>query len=383
VGLLEKKIEFLEAKDELLEKKVRELEEGLQSEYVQRVKLEAETKMLRAQLSQQALPEDRVLSGSNWVPAPAEGLPVSTYPVSNQIYTPALQYDDAEASQHLYSVTADPMWNVPMGFDQPSQSLIKPATPWGPFQMPMSPPSRYDFDILNTPVYVNTTCWQSQPSTAIWQSGTRLKAPVAPIDHLLMSVIESQRLLVSADGTGQLLGRSIPAVHALIGHPSPARLPPTLAKIMARYAAVLSNRGFASIPERLASFVAMYGFVRWQISPTAATYNALHDWQRPQPSQFDVPHPAWMDFPPWPKFRDRIIGDQARYDNAEFHHDYVTNLSVNFPHNPMDSVVVLNGQIKVSEIMERHVGNSRNASMRRPFAEKYPELRDVCRFEEV
>jgi hypothetical protein len=46
-------------------------------------------------------------------------------------------------------------------------------------------------------------------------------------------------------------------------------------------------------------------------------------------------------------------------------------------------VVVLNGQIKVSEIMERHVGNSRNASMRRPFAEKYPELRDVCRFEEV
>lgn len=152
---------------------------------------------------------------------------------------------------------------------------------------------------------------------------------------------------------------------------------------MARYSAVLSNRGFALIPEKLASFMCMYRFIQWQISPTYQTYKALHDWQAPQPSQLTVAHPAWMDLPPWPKFREKVINNQDRYDNDEFQSLYASNLSVNFNYDPMKALVFVDGQIMVSQMMDTHLSDLANMSMKRPFAEKYPEFRDVCRFDEI
>ncbi|TVY55444.1 hypothetical protein LCER1_G005421 [Lachnellula cervina] len=133
---------------------------------------------------------------------------------------------------------------------------------------------------------------------------------------------------------------------------------------MARYSAILSYRGFPLIPEKLASFMCMYRFVQWQISPTYETYKRLHDWQTPRPSQIIIPHPAWMDLPPWGKFREKVIENQARYDNLEFQNDYASNFSV-------------------SPLMDRHLSDISNMSMKKPFADKYPEFQDVCRFEEV
>ena len=90
-----------------------------------------------------------------------------------------------------------------------------------------------------------------------------------------------------------------------------------------------------------------------------------------------------MDLPPWPKFRERLIENQDRYGNDEFQNDYATNLCVNFPYDPMKALIFEEGQIKVSKMMERHLSNLTNMSMKRPFADKYPEFRDVCRFEEM
>jgi hypothetical protein len=89
-----------------------------------------------------------------------------------------------------------------------------------------------------------------------------------------------------------------------------------------------------------------------------------------------------MDLPPWGKFREKIIENQDRYGNVEFQNDYATNLSVNFP-DPMQALIFEDGQIKVSITLDRHLSNIANMSMKKPFADKYPEFRDVCRFDEV
>lgn len=204
----------------------------------------------------------------------------------------------------------------------------------------------------------------------------------------MMSVIHSQRhLAITASITDeQLLGPSFPSVHLLFNQPGPPeKKPSTLTEVMERYSAVLSNRGFALIPEKLASFMCMYRFVQWQISPTYQTYQRLHEWQAPLPSQLIIPHPAWMDLPPWGKFREKVIENQDRYDTLEFQNDYASNLSVNFPFEPMEALVFEEGEgrIRVSEVLDGHLGEIGNMSMKRPFADKYPEFKDVCRFDEI
>lgn len=90
-----------------------------------------------------------------------------------------------------------------------------------------------------------------------------------------------------------------------------------------------------------------------------------------------------MDLPPWPKFREKVINNQDRYDNDEFQSLYASNLSVNFNYDPMKALVFVDGQIMVSQMMDTHLSDLANMSMKRPFAEKYPEFRDVCRFDEI
>jgi hypothetical protein len=152
---------------------------------------------------------------------------------------------------------------------------------------------------------------------------------------------------------------------------------------MSRYSAVLSGRGFAHIPEKLASFMAMYRFVQWQIAPNYNTYQALYDWQAPRPSQLLFPHPAWMDLPPWPKFRDKIIENQHIYGTPEFQLCYVSNFTINWPHDPLQALVFKDGHITISPKLERHISTLEPMSMKKAFADKYPEFRDVCIFSDV
>lgn len=91
-----------------------------------------------------------------------------------------------------------------------------------------------------------------------------------------------------------------------------------------------------------------------------------------------------MDLPPWPKFREKIIENQARYDTPEFQHDYVTNVSANFPYDPMESFVFESNQVlRVSKVMENHLRDPSNFSMKKAFGDKYPEFREVCRIDEI
>lgn len=399
---------------------MKELEAGHRASSMDRVlkrnkELEREVAQLQAQVaasSQQPSsargsigPEDGVgmARPGEWIPEPqmSTGWQAHTAVTSNpqQHGFPTASANIFESEDGLPSTAPGltsviPVWEDPTVFGNTSQALAQPTPAWAPFHPAFSQPSRFAdlqpagfTELVNQPGYQTTTCWQQQPSIYAWQISTKLKAPVTLVDQLMFSVIHSQRhLALHSDATGEdLLGPSFPPVHILFNHQAPVttKPPSNITEVMSRYSEVLSNRGFALIPEKLASFMCMYRFVQWQISPTYQTYQKLHDWQAPRPSQLVVPHPAWMDLPPWGKVREMMIENQDRYDNPEFQNDYASNLSVNFPHDPMKALIFEDGQIMVSPLMERHLSDINNMSMKKPFADKYPEFRDACRFEEL
>lgn len=240
-------------------------------------------------------------------------------------------------------------------------------------------------DVVNHQPY-SSTCWQNQPQTYAWQMSTKLKSPVTCLDQLIHSVIHAQRHLFASSEASreELVGPSFPSVHVLFNQPGPPeKIPSEMTKFMEKYATVLSHRPFPMIPEKLASFMCMYRFIQWQISPTYESYNNLYEWQTPRPSQLTIPHPAWMDLPPWGKFRDRIIEGQDKYDTPEFQLDYSTNFTVNFPFDPMKTLIFDNGRMLISPVLEKHLSDISHMSMKKAFGDKYPEFRDVCRIDAV
>ena len=319
---------------------MQELEQGGRSSSMERViqrnrELEEEIEALRAQVAahqtpggqSQApdIPEELLIPQKvtlDWMPAEqsqwtemdvnttmassAAGYPATMAPSYPPTST-SMGYDD-ERSQQMYTPSAIPIWDDPTVFgSQASQSLTKPVPVWTPFHPAFSQPSRFadlqpsgfEEAINNQTVYNTTTCWQAQPSIYAWQISTKLKTPITHVDQLMFSVIHSQRHLArTTDVSGEdLIGQAFPSVHLLFNQPGPAdKKPSSLNEVMDRYSAVLSRRGFNLIPEKLASFMCMYRFVQWQVSPNFGTYQALHGWQAPRPSQLMVPHPAWYDY---------------------------------------------------------------------------------------
>jgi hypothetical protein len=296
---------------ENLERKVRELEQGTQAGSMERVlarnrELEDEIENLRSQISvhrspvtappnSREIPEEMLIPqkvelewmpGSNptWAPSTlpshipalqAESAVSSPYTNDSPVYSTAPMSkndygEDEEAAQQMYTQEAQaiPIWDDPMIFGPQatqSQSLTKPAA-WTPFHPAFSQPSRFAdlqqdgfADVINNPSFGSSTSWQSQPSIYAWQISTKLKAPTTQVDHLMMSVIHSQRhLAITSSLSGEdLVGPDFPPVHCLFDQPGPAKPPTTLTEVMARYAQVLSSRGFALIPEKLASFMCM------------------------------------------------------------------------------------------------------------------------------
>jgi hypothetical protein len=409
---------------ENLEKKVKELEQirrpdGVERTILRNKELEAEVAELRERLKRKTILSHASLAQSmtdelliprkqsiDWMgqaPTPS-GWPQSSpalqvsmkaepgveHYADNPLYSSTNSFDE-EASQ-LFTSQATPAWNEAAVFGP--QAPSKPCLEWTLSHPTFSQPSQFAtlqpegfLDVINPGSFggssTQTTCWQSQPSTYTWQIPIKLKAPSTIVDHLMLRVIHYQRDLALNGAVGEeLIGPDFPSVQILFNREVDPSQSSTLSEVMDRYSQLLSNRGFAEVPEKLGSFMCMYRFVQWQISPTSETFHRLHAWQAPEQSQLEIPHPAWMDLPPWGSFRDKVIRNQARYDNVTFQSDYAANLSVNFP-DASGAVVCEDGQLKISRALFNHIGDLANMSMKKPFAEKYPEFRDVCRFDEV
>ncbi len=130
----------------------------------------------------------------------------------------------------------------------------------------------------------------------------------------------------------------------------------------------------------------MFLIMRWQISPTQENYDRLPDWAAPRASQLFTSHPAWIDHLPWPKMRDRLVRDYNPRDYLfdNFFIPYTTTLSLNWPYEPTDTLLMSspeNGSedVLINPVFERHLRRLENWSLGPMFAMAFPKLQDTYR----
>ena len=75
----------------------------------------------------------------------------------------------------------------------------------------------------------------------------------------------------------------------------------------------------------------MFLFMRYTLSPTPSNHDRLPHWFQPRPSQLLTPHPAWVDYLPWPRMRDTMTQIYPQVPFDEFFIPYTTTVSLNWP----------------------------------------------------
>lgn len=125
----------------------------------------------------------------------------------------------------------------------------------------------------------------------------------------------------------------------------------------------------------------MFLIMRWQISPTEETYSRLPSWVTPRPSQLFTPHPAWIDHLPWPLMRDKLVQVFHMIPFDEFFIPYTTTISLNWPYEPMDTLLTIQGsdELGINPVFERHLRDLGNWSLGPAFAKAHPILAETVR----
>lgn len=126
-----------------------------------------------------------------------------------------------------------------------------------------------------------------------------------------------------------------------------------------------------TLPEQIAMLYVMSSIIRWQISPTESNYDSMPEWLRPTLSQLTEPHPGWLDFVVWPKARERMCR-QSKYHNRHSIMSKVCDesLSINWPHDPSDMILQVNGtEWVLNPIFDRHIKSIENWTVGRRISE--------------
>ncbi len=84
----------------------------------------------------------------------------------------------------------------------------------------------------------------------------------------------------------------------------------------------------------------------------------------------------------WGPLRDFVIMHQQRYETEEFKFLYMVSLDINWPHGDTNILASEGGVIRVTDVFARHVAELSNWSLGSPFRERFPELKDLCKFKE-
>ncbi|KAK2795693.1 hypothetical protein FQN52_003542 [Onygenales sp. PD_12] len=203
--------------------------------------------------------------------------------------------------------------------------------------------------------------------------------PTCPMDAILLDFLHT-RQREAADGTSKqvLVGPPYPSVSSLL-NPAKSAYSHPLSKV---FTDILSKfPGISNLPEQVAVLYVMFLLMRWQIYPTQQNYDRLPEWLAPRISQIMTPHPAWMDYLPWPRMRDRMVASSSEYDFQNWFIPYTTTLSINWPYEPTDTLLTTaeSDELIINPVFERHLRNLNNWSLGPAFARAYPGLVDTTR----
>jgi hypothetical protein len=199
------------------------------------------------------------------------------------------------------------------------------------------------------------------------------------MDIILLDFLHTrQREVAEGVSKQRLVGPPYPSVSSLL-NPAKSAFSHPLSEVFSDIMSKFPD--IDTVPERVAVVYVMFILMRWQIYSTQENYDRLPDWLRPGASQLTIPHPAWMDYLPWPRMRDRMISAPADYDFSNWLIPYTTELSVNWPYEASSALLSTNesGELVINPVFEQHIRNLINWSLGPAFAKTHPGLADTTR----
>ncbi|EXJ92539.1 hypothetical protein A1O3_01091 [Capronia epimyces CBS 606.96] len=222
---------------------------------------------------------------------------------------------------------------------------------------------------------------EQSPPLPPWTALPKNVPPTCPLDGLLSNFLQSRRREANvnqASNANPLLNpTSYPSVSLLLNPAGGHQLDP-LSQLMTDIISKFPN--ISGLPEQAGVLFIMFLHLRWQINPTQENYERLPDWIRPTPTQLFTPHPVWIDHLPWPRMRDLLCASYHDYPFENWFIPFTSGLSVNWPYDPADCLLVTSDRDRVDPIInpvfERHVRRLENWSLGRSFAETFPSLAD-------
>ena len=231
---------------------------------------------------------------------------------------------------------------------------------------------------------------KSSPGAPIpaWATPCRNIAPTCPLDGILLDFVQSrQREAAEGVSRRELVGPAYPSVSSLLnpekgGHHGGANSHSRTHPLSQVIIDILSNfPHIAALPEQVAVLYMMFLVLRWQIAPSQDNYERMPEWMTPRPSQLFTAHPAWIEYLPWPKMRDKLVASYRDYPFENWFIPYTSTLSVNWPYEPTDCLLSTSESedLTINPVFERHVMRLENWSLGPAFARAHPAMANTVR----
>ncbi|KAI0798820.1 hypothetical protein GGR55DRAFT_693153 [Xylaria sp. FL0064] len=237
----------------------------------------------------------------------------------------------------------------------------------------LSPPTQRHQPIEYAPQGQNLT-------QALWVGiGSPIKHVPAtcPLDQVLLDFMQERRQR-AAEGVSvrELVGPTYPSIISLLNPADGSRSHP-VSKIFTDTLSKFS--AICRVPEKVAVLYVMFLVMRWHISPTPENWELLPPFVRPLEIQYSTPHPAWIDYLPFPEMREKFVRE---YDAPNFHFEeifvpYTLTLSLNWPYEENDALIITpdGSETIINPVFLRHLLRLDNWTLGDAFDEVLPALR--------
>ncbi|KAI1428516.1 hypothetical protein F5Y12DRAFT_711151 [Xylaria sp. FL1777] len=198
-----------------------------------------------------------------------------------------------------------------------------------------------------------------------------------PLDQVLLDFMQERRQR-AAEGvpTREVVGPEYPSIFSLLNPADSACSHPVskvFTDILSKFSAI------CRVPEKVAVLYVMFLVMRWHISPTQENYKMLPPFVRPLDIQYSTPHPAWIDYLPFPVMREKFVRE---YDSPGFHFEeiflpYTLTLSLNWPYEETDALIVTpdGSETIINPVFRRHLLRLENWTLGDAFDQALPALR--------
>lgn len=209
-----------------------------------------------------------------------------------------------------------------------------------------------------------------------WTTLPKHVPPTCTLDNILLKFLHSRQQEIASNRDHVVSNPAYPRVASLVNPRAGVQVDPLsqlMTDIISKFPAI------CGLPEQVATLYGMFVLMRWMVNPTQSNYARLPGFLIPQPSQLFTAHPAWIDYLPWPRMRDKLVSNYQEYPFENWFIPFTSELSINWPYEPTDCLLATSdgNEHVINPVFERHLTRLENWSVGATFIEAFPALADT------